>query len=296
MSRIADKKAARRLRARAIASNHRPGVIAAVEAGRRLLSQDRISVSEVRSIYANHFSKTSFTSVHPKSRPSFDDDVYPPLPKGYLEHNLESGQIPSWKSSKDLLNLAAKENSALLRIMVAYVWKRGELGRVKLVRSGVMSLDNSESSAMGDGGLDERDNEDFDDPDSAAVMWQFGRHLLMPRTQPIADQHSYRAYLILAREGFLTSDTKRLAKRQVMEYSTWWNSLIKKVDNRKVPEFDAALSEIDRLLFSLGKAALLCPDEFRLRRRRRAIHNFGGWIVRLGERFILEKCLQPHRV
>ncbi|MGH3429679.1 MAG: hypothetical protein ACRDQZ_19270, partial [Mycobacteriales bacterium] len=167
---------------------------------------------------------------------------------------LLNGPIPAlsaWESPAELLALAAVD-SPLSKFLAAYIWKRGELDRLKHVRAGLAS------------GADDRLPPDSTD---AAVMWAFGRHLGASEFAPIFDQHTYRACRYLhRREGrggappAVCGDSRgAIPGREHLEvYFEWWDSAIFKRsggDSRA-----EILYRMDQLLFSLGKAAPRMAD------------------------------------
>jgi hypothetical protein len=104
------------------------------------------------------------------------------------------------------------------------------------------------------------------------VIYQFGRHLADPANNPIFDQHTYRAYQLVEAVGdwktrdafnllFSKSDGpkkgNRLPDGALQQYLTWWKETIAAYCPHTKQEQLATLSAVDRLLFSLGKAAKL---------------------------------------
>lgn len=223
-----------------------------------------IDASAVDAIYEKHFTDQSFSTSQVKSRPHFDWNQYPRIPAGYLEQEIREGKIPTWARPADLLRIAARD-SPLARLLAAYVWKRGELNRVRHLREGMASSEPREhrsgepqASATG---------EDVE-AESASVMWQFGRHLSDQDEHPIVDQHTYRAFLVLDGHGYLPSDTATLSQADVERYCKWWGGLAGRAPQDQ-PERRDALHALDRLLFSFGKAVLLSPGSFRREKKRK---------------------------
>lgn len=230
----------------------------------KLLGLTMFDANKIDAVYERHFTKQSFSTPRVKSRPHFDRNQYPRIPAGYLEQEIRDGEIPIWDCPADLLKMAAQD-SPLARLLAAYVWKRGELGRVLHLRDG---MDSSETCEHRNAASQTSVDGDDVEAESASVMWQFGRHLSDQDKHPIVDQHTYRAFLVLDGHGYLRSDTTALSRSDVERYRTWWNGLATRAPRDKLERRDA-LHALDRLLFSFGKAVLLSPGSFRRERKRK---------------------------
>jgi hypothetical protein len=232
----------------------------AVSETKTLLLTPGIKASHIQDVYDFHFGKHAFKTSVVKSRPQFSEDIYPPLPINLLDAK-STNQIPKWNSAKDLLALATKDSSTLARILAVYIWKRGELGRVRYVREGILAAMAKATSSTGTHagyGSDPL----ADEIDGPVVMWQFGRHIVSARNQPIFDQHTYRAYKILLR-GVQSPTNPQLKLNHLNEYLDWWTNVATKyLPLEGSTDRPAAIYVLDKLLFSIGKAALLCPESY----------------------------------
>jgi hypothetical protein len=227
----------------------------AVEAVRELLENSSLTAAGICGVYDEHFADAAFQTSVFKSRPQFDEATYPPLPLGLLA-GLE-GEKSTWKTAAELLECVRNDTSPLARLLAAYIWKRGELSRVVHVRSGFVSVrsvgDKDGATPPLEGSVETGD---------AAVMWQFGRHLANPLTHPICDQHTYRAFVVLETGRLSATSLKR---PQVLAYEAWWGRVIRTRLDPHDPTRSAY--QLDKLLFSLGKAVLLFPEAYEKAKR-----------------------------
>jgi hypothetical protein len=190
------------------------------------------------------------------SRAVFDGEKFPSLHGELpLAGNINRSKLPlRW----NLKALNDSTSTDLERLLLAYIWKRGELWRVQHVLAGLR--DNSNGSLRGSS-----DDVDEKSDDGPAVMWQFGKHLANPKAEPIFDQHTSRhrviyEWLAEGHELVQLADVSRLEKlttrMQCKNYVRWWRNTIeqkvKKSDEREKPA--DALLWADRIMFALGKA------------------------------------------
>lgn len=222
---------------------------------KRLLSKEcTIGLQEVEDVYKRHFpGKGVYRELKGKSDPFFDLSIYPELPREFFAAEMLSQESvkKSWANPKDLLAAAAAV-SVLTRILAAYIWKRGELPRVRHVLDGLLK-----SKAIPNDLVRSETSSSSATPVDRDVMRQFGRHLADRDAEPICDQHTFRAFKILTNHAEQASEST-LTASEVREYVKWWSKTLPK---RKLPADEAqrhaTLYRLDQLLFSLGKAALL---------------------------------------
>ena len=214
-----------------------------------------LTADRFQDIYSRHFSKDSFRLLRgtPKSQPQYDQNLYPSLfsdlailgPEGHKSWNPD--QIPS--NMEELKEAVRSTNDdSLARVLLAFIWKQGDLNTLIHVFSGFRAGSRR----------------------SSAVMWQFGQHLREPLKTPIFDQHTSRSKLLLEnfdswndKNALLKFVKNSLPKGQKLndsdmltQYLTWWtNNIGGKLPT--TPPGDRALAILwsDRLMFSLGKAA-----------------------------------------
>src|SRR6267142_4272685 len=151
---------------------HKEHLRDAVDAVHALLNDGTMSPTAIKSAYDKVFKKGRFPELKGKMDPRFDTTVYPRLPDLYFGKEMAAASETEmhWKDAKELADLAAR-GSPLTRLLAAYIWKRGELGRVKQLLSGINDTEERKTVEPMDGTKDqERDD------DGPAVMWQFGRH------------------------------------------------------------------------------------------------------------------------
>lgn len=246
----------------------------------KLTTAESIDSNCAKSAYDNALGNSdawqSITAA--KAKPSFDESMYPSL-FGSLQvlpdetHQLKSwwkgladGSIDWWTDERVKKEMA---QSPLLRALVAFLWKQGELRIAATLLGGLQPKNDNQKQG------------------NAAVMRQFAAHLLDPLNQPIFDQHTSRAMLLLnhkqnpkwwTKEDLSPSDYKRLfgrggvpttdslltnAERRT-EYVKWWSEHIKQrlpslgeqdASDWKQSSRAQALLWTDRFMFSLGKAA-----------------------------------------
>lgn len=239
-----------------------------------------LSPSKVKEIYDELFGETvKWNSITPaKSNPRFDEATYPSLFDAIpVLPNNEAllpnwwGTLPTgsnWWENKDVVVQMAE--SPLLRALVAFLWKQGELQTASTLIQALRPQDGAPTGG------------------NAAVMRQFGKHLLEPLEQPIFDQHTSRALLLFegkdwwktkvffTRNGYLglfgrgpdrvpTTDSSLTNGKRRDLYVTWWSKTVE----RRLPKLTDSdrgcwkmsaraqtLLWTDRLMFSLGKSAL----------------------------------------
>lgn len=161
-------------------------------------------------------------------------------------------------------SLAAQlTNNPLARVLLAFIWKQGDLLKVNHVLKGMQEQRRPEHG-------------------DAFVLWQFGRHLADPWTQPIFDQHTSRHRLVLRRmrpgrrgriplsydqyvhlfgrrRSLIPAHEASLRNaRRGKQFIIWW----KRAVEPRLPHVDSgpparaeAIVWSDRIMFCLGKAA-----------------------------------------
>lgn len=238
-----------------------------VNAVNRLLSKPQVNAATIQRTYDRYFGKDEFYTSVMMSRPHFNEDVYPRLPVNILGILKSAKKIPTWGSAKDLLAIAMEDDSLLARILATYIWKRGELSRVRYVRDGLLAAIATPKSSIRAPVADSAGApEDINGP---VVMWQFGRHLAGTGHHPIFDQHTYRAFKIL-RHGVQTPRKLQLRLNHLNEYLDWWGKFATKhLPPPGSADRPAATYALDKLLFSVGKAALLCPTSYPRKNRKK---------------------------
>jgi hypothetical protein len=234
----------------------------AFEAVASLLNQTNYTAADIERVYTRHFHKSAFPTPKVKSRPQFSRDIYPPFPSAYLGVGLKAKMVPNWRTATELLTLAAKDESILSRILAAYIWKRGELDRVRYVREGIVSTLEAALLYGSPASIEPTSGED-----SPVVMWQCGRHVANPSRQPIIDQHTYRAFAILYGR-YRPARYLSLRQTHLQKYLTWWETTVIKNLSASTDR-ERAMYLLDKLLFSIGKAALLYPNLYNRPRRKR---------------------------
>ena len=237
---------------------HKKHLRAAVDAVVAMLETERpITPDIIRRVYNEAFADERFPELKGKMDPRFDLTVYPRLPDAYFvrEPASASEKQMNWQNAEDLIKLAA-DGCELTRLLAAYIWKRGELGRVKQVLNGIKDSHKTKT-----GRTVAAENQDEDD-DGPAVMWQFGRHLANHVSNPICDQHTFRAFVILQEAqrsnplDFNQGKHVTLKREQIESYIHWWKAIIsRKAFPQNEPESSECKYLLDQLLFSLGKAA-----------------------------------------
>jgi hypothetical protein len=220
-----------------------------------LQGQGVLDSTAIGHLYQLHFGPAAFLTPRAKSRPQYDEQSYPSLfnclevlPNG---QPIEFHNLPLPWNNWEAVN-AALENNPLAKVLMGFIWKQGDIKTLRHVFRGIHGEENGE--------------------DDSVVMYQFGRHLANPAQQPIFDQHTYRAFrlvevielwgnrqnlslLFVQQTGFNRGNT--LPHGALEHYLAWWNQRIATRFPQPAEERLAVLSAMDRLLFSLGKAAKL---------------------------------------
>jgi hypothetical protein len=165
----------------------------------------------------------------------FDRSKYPKLGWSFShDHILQIRDLAMMSPS----DLAAAARSPLERLAVATLWKNGDLAKVRHIAAGIAERHSA--------GLAEHTDV------AAPVFRQFGRHLANPDTEPIADQHTLRAYRYLLRAD-LTSPAHRAATLdggEVREYVQW----VRRLKERAPESVSDDAYAFDISMFELGKA------------------------------------------
>lgn len=237
---------------------------------------EALSLNDVKKTYDELFGESvNWDSIAAaKSYPRFDEATYPSLFDAIQVLPDDMALLPKWweglPTSSDWWADEGVEaqmaESPLLRALVAFLWKQGDLQTVApLIQS--LAQQGHESTA-----------------ETAAVMRQFGSHLLEPLEEPIFDQHTSRALLLFQTRAWSNSFTRRgyidlfgrgrnrvpttpssltdLKRRD--SYVEWWKKSVKErlpkitgsdLNSWKTSERAQALLWMDRFMFSLGKAA-----------------------------------------
>lgn len=139
-------------------------------------------------------------------------------------------------SKSDLLACA---KTPLERLMIATLWKQGDLGKIGHIAAGIVEHADAIRSNFTES--------------KAPVFRQFGRHMAKPESEPIADQHSLRAYRYLLGQDIADSRHRldTVKAEEVKGYVKWVQALL---------NCDASsaciyrMYEFDRSMFALGKA------------------------------------------
>jgi hypothetical protein len=194
-------------------------------------------------------------------------------------------QLPSTLSKWDVASAHEHVTDPVARLLLAVLWKNGDFQKVQLVLAGVLGQLPQQvlsplRSAQGAEETNTPNPEDRleDEPDqllqTRSVFLQFGRHLASPQTQPIFDQHTSRAKILLERlkqwkdiESFrglflgvpsaIPSKAEGLTDSKLCnEYLIWWNKTVKeRLPREPEPDRLEAMLLGDRLLFGLGRWA-----------------------------------------
>jgi hypothetical protein len=193
------------------------------------------------------------------SRALFDTEKFPSLHDSLpLAGKIRRKSLPiQWNFEA----LRTSMRTDLERLLLAYIWKRGELWRVEHVLAG---LDDDKRKLARESSEEKQEETGEEGP---AVMWQFGRHLAKPDAQPIFDQHTSRHRIIfewLKHEPNLEKlpDANRFNKLttrdQCHRYLEWWKqNVLPRVERNVASSVESrpnALLWADRIMFSLGKA------------------------------------------
>ncbi len=173
-------------------------------------------------------------------------DVYPRLYMNFTQADLE---ILTTYASLNSSELLAQASTPLERLMIATIWKNGDLQKVRHIAEGLgYGLGRATS---------------LDKKSSGPVFKQFGRHLAAPSEQPIADQHTLRAYRMLrddhAGDKVHLKDTS--TGDEIARYVAWVQRMA------GGDGLSDRLHAFDRSMFALGSATkyVLSPP-----RRRKA--------------------------
>ena len=183
-----------------------------------------------------------FMSVH----------TYPPLQMSFSQEELSQLAGYSGMSSAALV---AQASTPLERLLVATIWKNGDIQKVSHIADG---LGNGSSTTI-----------ILDKTSKGPVFKQFGRHLAAPDQHPIADQHTLRAYRMVT--GNNPSDKAHLKDTstgdEIQHYVDWVQKLAGADLSRD------RLHDFDKSMFALGSATkyVLSPPNRNKGKRRQML-------------------------
>ena len=183
-------------------------------------------------------------------------DTYPPLQMSF--NQAELAQLAGY-SGMSSAALVAQASTPLERLLVAAIWKNGDLQKLRHIADG---LGDACGKAMV-----------LDKKSKGPVFKQFGRHLAAPHYQPIADQHTLRAYRMLT--GNNPGDRAHLRDTstgdEIRAYVEWVQGLAGAALSRD------RLHAFDKSMFALGSATkyVLSPPHRNKGKRRREIEPLG---------------------
>ncbi|CAN1592922.1 hypothetical protein [Pseudomonas mediterranea] len=161
---------------------------------------------------------------------------YPQLMLNFTSADCDALTSYSGMGKNDLLACA---KTPLERLMIATLWKQGDLGKIKYIAAGIVEHADAIRSNLTES--------------SAPVFRQFGRHLAKPESEPMADQHSLRAYRYLLGQDLADSRHRwdTVKAEEVKNYVKWVQALFN-CDSSSVCIY--RMYEFDRSMFALGKA------------------------------------------
>ncbi|MFJ3057785.1 hypothetical protein [Herbaspirillum sp. NPDC087042] len=160
-------------------------------------------------------------------------DEYPRLQMNFTQAELETLTDYAKLNAAELL---AKVSTPLERLIIAVVWKNGDLQKVRHIAEG-LGYGLGRSVVM-------------DKNTPGPVFRQFGQHLAAPAQQPIADQHTLRAYRIHRDD---CADDKAHLKdistgSEIASYVAW----VQKISGDQLSQ--DRLYGFDQSMFALGRA------------------------------------------
>jgi hypothetical protein len=160
-------------------------------------------------------------------------DVYPRLKMNFTVDELETLTGYATLTAAELL---AQASTPLERLIIAAVWKNGDLQKVRHIAEG-LGYGLGRPVAL-------------DKNTRGPVFKQFGQHLAAPAQQPIADQHTLRAYRIHRDDH---ADDKAHLKDsspgdEIANYVAWIQKISGKDGSRD------RLHAFDKSMFALGSA------------------------------------------
>lgn len=146
--------------------------------------------------------------------------------------------------------LQERVQSPLEKILFSVLWKNGDLNKIHHVVRGLVFPDMNLEDASKEKG---------------SVFCQFGRHLRNPQKNPIADQHTIRAYRYL-----INPDIGTLSTDDVKAYVRWVETI-----RAKVPTEPNFIREFDGQMYAIGKATKkfieMCENDEKGESRKRRL-------------------------
>ena len=220
------------------------------------------NLEESEKIRNGIFSDSAFPGLQGKKRPHFDTKNYPSIgtdiPLVNINGVCDCANIilPKSMGPIDISAYITKNPDPFIELLLGLIWKQGDFNQLTMLFKGVRNIPL--------------------EPSDRVVMWQFGRHMCSPLSEPIFDQHTFRAFVLLNHindwakahhtlqdlknvldaNNATTTKLKNLKSAHLAPYLTWWNQYTANVRIIK-PDIDCylLLQEFDRIMFSMGKAA-----------------------------------------
>jgi hypothetical protein len=221
---------------------------------------------------------------------AFDSELFPSLFEDGISvlHKGEPMTLPD-SLEWSIESVRQHVHDPVAKLLLAVIWKQRDFSKVRLVLGGFRSARKAAetfgqdtpsvtiAAAANDVSTPEEQETSSKSEtkvESSAVFSQFGRHLAEPKREPIFDQHTSRASMLLMSLSKWNhfDDFKHLfngvppqipfdaakitAPEQCLKYITWWKQHVR-------PRLPALGSDqrqeemvlVDRLLFGLGKWA-----------------------------------------
>lgn len=183
------------------------------------------------------------------------------VPKKYLFSEKQYPPI-RYSISKDELYGHLGDNGELIigeetlgkatpleKLLYSVIWKNGDLLKIQHIVDGVLAGESTPN----------------DDKNNGLVFYSFGKHL-HDKKYPIIDQHTVRAYELIVLLKKCSEDSDFIAQWQnfaknskismaiVKEYCNWIEVIRSGIDDQEA-EKNKVVSLVDKILFSIGKAA-----------------------------------------
>lgn len=148
------------------------------------------------------------------------------ITKEQLQSYIASGLISEDGSFNERM---PDQESTATKLLYAFLWKQGDLQKVKYIVQGITGYEPV--------------------PESGMVLYYFGKHLA-DKKHPIIDQHVIRAFAMASfKEEFNVGLLTKKDKENILAYIGWFqHSLPPEISNSEDCRY-----QVDQVLYALGK-------------------------------------------
>lgn len=169
------------------------------------------------------------------------ENKYPRLAFKILPTEISKLRTDGAITGDHKISLEHEHFSTLEKLLIAVLWKNGQITRVQSVLDGIVGTKTS-------------------DTEYGVIFRQFGRSLA-DHTEPIVDQHVLRAFcaygdvsLIKGRKKIPRGAAMKVSDQELIDaYRAWAKTIVQSVSSEESSEF---MYKLDKALFAMGQMLL----------------------------------------